>query len=63
MVTLDAEVLCQVDNLDVLRNSVLLQEGLALAVAEAEEDDIDLIEWHLVGELQFSLADEAFVHV
>ena len=63
VVTLDAEVLCEVDNLHSLRNRVLLQEGLALAVAEAEEHDIDILEGHRVGKLQVGLAVESFVNL
>ena len=57
------EVLCQVDNLHVLRNIVFLQERLALAVTEAEEDDIHLVERHLGGKLQISLAIQSLVQV
>ena len=57
------EVLCQVDNLHVLRNIVLLQERLALAVTEAEEDDIHLVERHLGGKLQISLAIQSLVNL
>ena len=63
VVALDAEVLRQVDNLHVLRNGVLLEECLALAMTEAEEYDVDLVERHLVSKLQIGLADEAFVYV
>ena len=37
MIALDAEILCQVDDLHVLRDGVLLEEGLALAMSETEE--------------------------
>ena len=59
----DAEVLCQIDNLHVGGDGVLLEEGLALAVAEAEEDHVDLVERHLVGELQVGLAYESLMDV
>ncbi len=42
---------------------MLLQEGLALAVAEAEEDDIHLVERHFAGEAEVRLADETFVDI
>jgi hypothetical protein len=42
---------------------MFLEEGLALAVSETEEYDIDLIERHLVGKLQISLANESFVDI
>ena len=63
MGALDAEVLCQVDDLNVGRDGVLLKERLALAMAEAEEYHVDLVERHLVSKLQVGLADEAFVYV
>ena len=48
---LDAEVLCQVDNLNVGGYSMLFKESLALAVAKAEEYNIYLLEGHLIGKL------------
>ena len=57
------EVLCQVDNLHVLRNIVLLQERFALAMTEAEEDDIHLVERHLGGKLQVGLAIQSLVNL
>ena len=57
------EVLCQVDNLHVLWNIVLLKERLALAVTEAEEDDIHLVERHLGGKLQVGLAIQSLVNL
>ena len=45
------------------RDGVLLEEGLALAMAEAEEHHIDILEGHLVGERQVAIAHESFVHV
>ena len=56
------EVLCQVDNLHVLRNIVLLQERFALAMTEAEEDNIYLVERHLGGKLQVGLAIQSLVN-
>jgi len=63
MIALNAEILCQVDDLDVLRDGVLLEEGLALAMSETEEYDIHLIKRHLVGKLQIRLANESFVDI
>ena len=51
VVTLDAEVLRKVNYLDIGRYGVFLEECFALAMAKAEEDDIDLVEGHLRGEL------------
>lgn len=59
----DAEVLRQVDDLHMLGDGVLLQELLALAMAETEEYHIHLIEGHGVGETQVGIAQEALVHV
>jgi hypothetical protein len=42
---------------------MLLEEGLALAVAEAEEYDIDILERHLVSKHQVGVAYESFVYV
>lgn len=59
----DAEILRQIDNLHAVGNDVLFQELLTLAVAETEEDDINLMEGHLVGEPQVGVANKPFVHV
>ena len=50
VVALDAEVLCQIDNLDLCGDGMFLQERLTLAVAEAEEHYVDIIKRHLIGE-------------
>ena len=63
VVALDTEVLSQVDNLHVLRDGVLLEESLALAMTETEEYHIDLVERHLVGKLQVGIANQTFVHI
>ena len=63
LLTPHSEVLRQVDDLHLLGNGVLLEEGLALAVSEAEEQDVGLLKWQLVGEAQVSVAGEPFVHV
>lgn len=39
------------------------EELLALAMAETEEDDVDLVERHLGSESQVGIADESFVNV
>ena len=63
VVALNAEVLREVDNLDAVGDGVLLQERFALAVTETEEDNVYLIEWHLVGKTQISVTNQSFVHV
>jgi len=63
VIALDSEVLCQIDDLHVLRDGVLLEESLALAMSEAEEDDVDLVERHFVSKLQIGLANESFVDI
>jgi len=63
VIALDSEVLCQIDDLDVLGDGVLLEEGLALAMSETEEYDIHLIKRHLIGKLQISIANEPFVDI
>ncbi len=57
MATANAEILSQIDYLHISRNSVLLQESLALTVAETEKYNVNLIKRHLVRKLQFCLAD------
>lgn len=52
----DTEVLCKVDNLHSLRNGVLLEESLALAMAEAEKHYVHFVERHSVGELHLCIA-------
>ena len=63
VVSLDAEILSEVDNLHVLGDGVLLQELFTLAVSEAEEHHVDLVERHLVRELQIRLADESLMYI
>ena len=60
---LDTEVLRQVNDFDMLRNGVLLQESLTLAVTKAEEHYIYLLEGHLVGKCQVGFADKSFVDI
>ena len=61
MLACDTEILRQVDNPDVRRNLMLLKELLALAVSEAKEDDVHLVERHFRGEAEVSLANQSFV--
>ncbi len=63
VVALDAEVLRQVDDFYFCGNGMLLEECLTLPMAEAEEYHIDLVERHLVGELQIGIANQTFVHI
>ena len=63
MVALDAEVLCQIDNLHVLRDSVLLKECLTLTMSEAEEYDVDLVERHCVSKAQLGFPEQSLVYV
>ena len=60
---LDAEVLCQIDNLHILRDGMLLEECLALAMTKAEEHNVYLVQRHLVSELQIGIADQSFVDI
>ena len=60
---LQAEVLRKVDYLHMGRYLVLLEERLALAMAEAEEHYIDLVERHIGTELQVGFAIQTLVHV
>ena len=57
------EVLCQVDNLDVGRDGVFLEESLTLAVSEAEEDNVNLVKRHLVGKRQIGIANQSLMDV
>ena len=63
MAALDAEVLGKVDNLHVGRNGVLLQELLALAVTEAEEHHVNLLEGHLCREAQVGFSNQSLMDV
>ena len=56
-------ILCEIDDLHMLRYGVFLKELLTLAVSEAEEYHINLIKGHLVGELQIGFTDEAFMYI
>ena len=58
-----AEVLCQVDDLHLGGYVVLRQEPLALAVAKAEEEHVDIVEGHLAREAKVSIAVESLMHV
>ena len=63
VVALDAEILCQVDNLDACRYAMFFEELFALAVTEAEENDVDLIKGHFVSKLEVGVANESFMYV
>ena len=60
---LEAEVLRKVDYLHMGRYLVLLEERLALAMAEAEEHYIDLVERHIGTERKVGFAIQTLVHV
>jgi hypothetical protein len=63
MIAFDSEILCQIDNLHMGRNLMLFEKLLALAMSEAEEHDIHLIERQLRSELQVGVAKESFMHI
>ena len=63
MIAFDAEILCEIDDLHVLWDGVLLEESLAFTMSETEEHYINLVERHLVGELQISIANETLVDI
>ena len=44
-------------------DGMLLEELLALAVAEAEEDHVDILKRHLVRKPQVCIADEALMYI
>ena len=46
-----------------VRDGVLSEEGLALAVSEAEEEHVGLVEVIAAGEPQLTLANEALVYI
>ena len=55
MITFDAEILCQIDNLDILRNRVFFEKSLTLSMSEAEKHDIDVFKRHRIREFQVGL--------
>lgn len=59
----DAEVLRQVDDLDMRRHGVLAEKGLALPVTKAEEKHVYGVKGHRVCEAQRRVADEPFMDV
>ncbi len=63
MITFDAEILCEIYDLHVVRDGMFLEERLALTMSKAEEHDINLVERHLVSELQISIANETLVDI
>ena len=60
---LDAEILCKVYYFHVSRNFVRLDEFLAFAVAEAEEEHVSLFERQFICKSQICFADQTFVYV
>ena len=60
---LQAEVLCQVDYLNVLWNLMFIQERLALAMTETEEHNVHIIERHLRRKAQVGVAIQSLVHI
>ena len=58
-----AEVLCQVDDLHFGGHVVLCQEALALAVAEAEEKHVNIVEGHLAREARVGITVEPLMHI
>ena len=56
------EVLSKVDDFYTFGDVVCLHERLALAVAETEEDHVDLIERHVGRKLQVSIAIKSLMH-
>ena len=60
---LQAEVLCQVDYLNVLWNLMFLQERLALAMTETEEHNVHIIERHLRCKAQVGVAIQSLMHI
>ena len=56
MITCNAKILCKVDNLYILRNLMFLQKLLTLTVTKTEENDIDLVEWHLCRKVQIGFS-------
>ena len=59
----DAEILCKIDDAHMLRNGMLLEERLTLAVSEAEENDIDFVERHVRRKGHVSLSNQPFMHI
>ena len=63
MITLDAEVLSQVNNLDMGRNGVLIEELFTFSVTKTEEDDIYLVKGQGISKSQFCFPDESFMYI
>ena len=59
----NAKVLCKVNNPYMLRNMMLPDKRLALAMTEAEEYNVDIIKWHVGGELHVCVSIETLVYV
>ena len=58
-----AEVLSQVDDFHLFGNGMFLQESSALAMTEAEEHHVYIIERHLRSEAQVGIAKQSLVYV
>ena len=63
VVAFDTEILRKVDDFHMAGDGMLLEELFALAVAETEEDHVDILERHLVRKPQVCIADESFVYI
>ena len=59
----NAEVLCQVYDTHMGWDVVLLQEGTALAMTEAEEHHVHLLPGHLAGKAQVGFAIQSLVYL
>ena len=57
------EILRKVYYLDMVRHGMLLEESLALAVAEAEEDNINMAKVVVTAKAQIALSDEPLMYV
>ena len=63
VVAFDSKVLCEVDDSHIVRDVMFFQESLALSVSETEEQDIHLVERHLVGEEHVGLSVQSLMYV
>ena len=58
-----AEILCQIDDANIRRDVMFLEELRALAVTEAEEYDIHFLKGEFGGKAQVCLAIKSGMHV
>ena len=63
VVAFQPEILRQVDNPDMFRDGVFLQELFALSMTEAEKHNIHVVERHRRRECHITLAKQSPVHV